>query len=95
LVPWSGEVLKFTKPKNDRYSDGDVKCLIDTGAEVCKAIKRCFPQLTWMQVADKFTKLKNVCRVYHPGLQDIPLIRELLNYTDQDIKDALNIERMA
>jgi len=90
-TPWSEEVLKFEKPKNDKVTNLHVKAIIDEGAEICKKLKKIYPEKTWMAISGVFTQLKQKARVYHPGLDDLKLIRELMKYSHQDVLDALAI----
>jgi hypothetical protein len=88
-TPWAEEVLKFEKPKNSKVSNLEVRAIIDEGSEICKRLKKIYPEKSWMAIAGVFTLLKNKARVYHPGLGDIKLIRELMKYSHQDVIDAL------
>jgi hypothetical protein len=88
-TPWAEEVLKFEKPKNAHVTNAHVRTIIDEGAEICKRLKNIYPDKTWMGVASLFTELKKKARIFHPGLDDLKLIRELIKYSDQDVIDAL------
>jgi hypothetical protein len=88
-IPWAEEVLKFEKPKNAKVTNAHVRTVIDEGAEICKKLKEIYPDKTWMGIAGLFTDLKKKARIYHPGLDDIKLIRELMKYSRQDMIDAL------
>lgn len=88
-TPWSEEVLKFEKPKNDYVSNVQVRTIIDEGAEICKRLKNIYPEKTWMGIAAVFTEFKKKARIYYPGFDDLKLIRELMKYSDQDTIDAL------
>lgn len=88
-IPWSEDVLKFEKPKNSHVTNAHVRTVIDEGAEICKRLKNIYPDKTWMGIAGLFTELKKKARIYHPGLDDIKLIRELMKYSHQDVIDAL------
>jgi hypothetical protein len=88
-TPWAEEVLKFEKPKNAHVTNAHVRTVIDEGAEICKKLKEIYPDKTWMGIASLFTELKKKARIYHPGLDDIKLIRELMKYSPQDVIDAL------
>lgn len=88
-IPWSEEVLKFEKPKNDKVSNAQVRTIIDEGAEICKRLKNIYPEKTWMQIATLFTLIKKNARIYYPGFDDLKLIRELMKYSHQDVIDAL------
>lgn len=88
-TPWSEEVLKFEKPKVEPYNNQQVNTLIVEGAEICKRLKKIYPEKTWMAIAGVFTQLKNKARPFYPGMTDINLIRELFKYSDQDMIDAL------
>jgi hypothetical protein len=90
-TPWSEEVLKFEEPKNHKVTNLHVKTIIDEGAEICKRLKKIYPNKSWMAIASVFTELKKKARAYHPGLDDIKIIRELMKYSDQDVLDALSI----
>lgn len=92
-TPWSDEVLKFEEPKKHKVTNLHVKTIIDEGAEICKRLKKIYPDKSWMAISGVFTKLKQKARVYHPGLDDLKLIRELLKYSDQDVLDALAVDR--
>lgn len=92
-LPWAADVLKFEKPKRETYSNGQVKTLIDEGAEICNRLKKIYPDQSWMKIAKNFTKLKQVARKYHEGLDDLKLVRALLSYKDQDLIDALEIDK--
>ena len=88
-IPWAEEVLKFEKPKNAKVTNAHVRTVIDEGAEICKKLKEIYPDKTWMGIAGLFTELKKKARIYHPGLDDIKIIRELMKYSRQDVIDAL------
>lgn len=88
-IPWAEDVLKFEKPKNARVTNAHVRTVIDEGSEICKRLKEIYTEKTWMGIASVFTEIKKKSRVYHPGLDDIKLIRELMKYSDQDMIDAL------
>lgn len=88
-IPWAEDVLKFEKPKNAHVTNAHVRTVIDEGAEICKRLKNIYPDKTWMGIASLFTELKKKARIYHPGLDDIKLIRELMKYSNQDVIDAL------
>jgi hypothetical protein len=88
-LPWSEEVLKFEKPKNAKVTDEYVRTVIDEGSEICKRLKNIYPDKSWMGIAGLFTELKKKARIYHPGLDDVKLIRELMRYSHQDVIDAL------
>lgn len=90
-TPWVEDVLKFKEPKNNKVTNLHVKTIIDEGAEICKRLKNIYPNKSWMSISGVFTTLKQKCRVYHLGLEDIKLIRELLKYSDHDVLDALAI----
>jgi hypothetical protein len=88
-TPWSEEVLKFEKPKNAKVTNEHVRTVIDEGAEICKRLKDIYPEKTWMGISSVFTEFKKKARIYHPGLDDLKLIRELMKYSRQDTIDAL------
>lgn len=88
-IPWSEEVLKFEKPKNAKVTNAHIRTVIDEGAEICKKLKEIYPEKTWMGISGLFTDLKKKARIYHPGLDDIKLIRDLMKYSRQDVIDAL------
>jgi hypothetical protein len=88
-TPWVEEVLKFEKPKVQHYNNQQINTLIVEGAEICKRLKKIYPEKTWMTIASVFTQLKNKARPFYPGMTDINLIRELYKYSDQDMIDAL------
>ncbi len=90
-TPWAEEVLKFEKPKNAKVTNEHVRTVIDEGSEVCKKLKEIYPEKTWMCIASLFNDLKKKVRSYHPGLDDIRLIRELIKYSHQDVIDALSV----
>lgn len=88
-TPWSEEVLKFKRPKDEPYNNQQVNTLIVEGAEICKRLKSIYPEKTWMAIAGLFTQLKNKARPFYPDMSDLKLIRELYKYSDQDMIDAL------
>ncbi|HMH11460.1 MAG TPA: hypothetical protein VK553_12155 [Candidatus Nitrosopolaris rasttigaisensis] len=67
---------------------------ITLGEEVCLRLKSIyFSHVHWAEcvneVANMFTKLKKIGRIYHPDLKNDELIKCFRKWTNEDIKEAL------
>jgi len=91
---WSHE-LKVLDNKKEKVknSNPSVERMIDEGSKVCKILKEIYPHLNWYQIADVFTKLKKICRVYYHKMNDLELIKMLIGYSKDELKHTLGLEQ--
>ena len=45
----------------------------------------------YKQVADKFTELKKIMRKFYTDKSDLEILKELIRYSQDDIKDAFQL----
>ena len=77
------------------YSNLNVSRVIDDGAVICKRLKEIYPESSFMSISNLFTRLKNTCKKYYPHLDGSGLIKELSKYSNEDIKEALIMEKVS
>jgi hypothetical protein len=90
---WPQELMMIDSKST--YSNLNVNRLIDDGAFICKRLKEIYPELGFMKISNLFTRLKNTCKKFYPHLDDSDLIKELSKYSDEDIKEALLLEKVS
>lgn len=56
-LQYADKVLSYQREKVT-HSNLNVQRIIDEGAAICKKLKDIYPDLTWFQIADKFSLLK-------------------------------------
>jgi hypothetical protein len=66
---------------------------ITLGEAVCITLRNIYHTDTpwpacYQQVADKFTELKKIMRKFYADKSDLEILKELVRYSQDDIKDA-------
>ncbi len=74
------------------YRDLTIQRIIDNGTNICRKLKEIYPELTWMDISNKFTALKKSCRKYYPDSKEDKFLEVLMRYKKEDIVEALKID---
>ena len=69
---------------------------VDLGTIICKNLKEIyFSEKKWpecyMQIAQKFTKLKRIMRKFYSDDKEIDVLRRLRSFSEADIEEASNV----
>lgn len=71
---------------------------IRLGETICKRLKEIYHhEEPWSEcyrkIADEFTELKKNMRKFYPEKDNVAIIKELITYSDEDIKDLFHMEQ--
>lgn len=87
---FASDVLVLAHENSSYKSSNELtEKVIHNGSKICKKLKEIYPDDSYMEIAEKFNKLKVIARSYYNELSDVDVFIKLVDMSVLEIKETL------